>query len=131
MNWKEISIKYPNSYKKYIEYQCEEYADVITFDYNGSIKLHVEEYDEVVDYVESFEDSVKKRELYDFFDRYGVYCQVIPKIDLADRFWYMGYVFTQDDGTYVEEDKQTRPEIEKDMFLLAFEMMEEKISKWN
>lgn len=112
MNWKDIQKKYPNAWDKLIDWANLTWAE----------------------WKESYLDSVSRqtiRWLYDFFDEQGIRCFIYytentgkwkPELRIKQSdTWKMKHIG-------IIKTENSRSEAEKQVFLKAFEILEEKLS---
>jgi len=100
MNWKEIEKKHPKGYEKYLDWNhSDDCPSVECYQFN-------------------------KRDLYDFFDEQEIYCSVYSKDSIKGKIWWNDIGAF---GRYIPlKTRESRREAEEQVFLKAFEILEEQ-----
>ena len=118
MNWKGIETKYKKALDKLVKSEFPD-AKTIKTEYQSwicGIRIYTDK-GSMVYYL---------RDLYDFFDKQGIYIQISVKCALDDSVWYLPYIW----GEYIGEhltDEDTRLRAEKAAFEKAFEILEKQL----
>lgn len=118
MEWSMISVKYPEAWKLLIDF------------HDSDENVGLIDHPTVWAWEGTDISAWELRHLYDFFDGENIYCQCMPKQALDDSVWFIGYIWSDvyEVNEYVEEEYNSRSELEYRAFLKAFEILEEKLN---
>jgi len=123
MNWKEIKENYPKAWNKVIT-DKDEFGLVYTYLHNR-FELKMDEYE--------CYDDFNIRELYDFFDKNGIYIEICLDGDwngLKLNGYFLWVIHTKE-ISYIESSRDksfsNRESAEDSAFTKAFEILENKL----